>query len=85
MLSTIRKNNFSLDYHIEQLNSALSQIKSVPKESVLPTLQQVQDDLTTTYFFASEGKEKSVYGLFATKVINYGKIYGTTGRKSWEE
>jgi len=85
LLSKIRKNKFSLDYHIEQLNNALSQIKSVPKESVLPTLQQVQEDLTTTYFFASEGKEKSVYGLFATKIINYGKIYGTTGQKSWEE
>jgi hypothetical protein len=85
ILSNIRKNKFSLDYHIEQLNAALSQIKSVPKESVLPTLQQIQQDLTTTYFFASEGKEESVYGLFATKVINYGKISGTTGQKSWEE
>jgi len=85
LLSKIRRNKFSLDYHIEQLNAALSQIKSVPKESVLPTLQQVQEDLTTIYFFASEGKEKSVYGLFATTVINYGKIYSTTGQKSWEE
>ena len=85
ILSNIRRNKFSLDYHIEQLNAALSQIKSVPKESVLPTLQQIQQDLTTTYFFASEGKEESVYGLFATKVINYGKISGTSGQKSWEE
>jgi len=85
LLSKIRRNKFSLDYHIEQLNAALSQVKSVPKESVLPTLQQVQEDLTTIYFFASEGKEKSVYGLFATTVINYGKIYSTIGQKSWEE
>jgi hypothetical protein len=85
LLSTIRRNNFSLDYHIEKLNSALSQIKSVPKESVLPTFQQVEEDLTTTYIFASEGREESVYGLFATRIINYGKIYGPTGQKSWEE
>jgi hypothetical protein len=85
ILSNIPKNKLSLDYHIEQLNAALSQIKSVQKESVLPILQQVQQDLTATYFFASEGKEKSVYGLFATKVINYGKISGTSGQKSWEE
>ena len=85
LLSNIRRNTFTLDYHIEQLNNALSQIKSIPKESVLPTLQRVEEDLTTTYIFASEGKEKSVYGLFATQIINYGKIYGSTGRKSWEE
>jgi ASC-1-like (ASCH) protein len=85
ILSNIRRNKITLDYHIEQLNTALSQIKSVPKESVLPTLQQVEEDLTAAYLFASEGKEKSVYGLFATQVVNYGKIYGPTGRKSWEE
>jgi competence protein ComGC len=85
MLSTIRRNTFSFDYHIDKLNTALSQIKSVPKESVLPTLQQAEEDLKTTYLFASEGKEKSVYGLFATRIVNYGKIYGSIGRKSWEE
>jgi len=85
ILSQIRRNTFSLDYHIENLNSALSQIKSVPKESVLPTLLKVEENLQTAYLFASEGKEKSMYGLFATRVINYGKIDGPTGRKSWEE
>jgi len=85
LLSEMRRNTFTLDYHIEQLNTALSQIKSVQKESVLPTLQQVEEDLTKIYLFASEGKEKSVYGLFATKIVNYGKIFGPIGRKSWEE
>jgi hypothetical protein len=85
IISKIRRNTLSLDYHIEQLNTALSQIKSVQKESVLPILQEVEEELTTTYLFASEGNEESVYGLFATKVINYGKIHGPTGRKSWEE
>jgi hypothetical protein len=85
ILSKIRRNRFSLDHQINQLNTALSQIKSVSKESVLPTLQQIEKDLTTAYLFASEGKEKTVYGLFATRILNYGKVYGTTGRKSWEE
>jgi prefoldin subunit 5/competence protein ComGC len=85
LLSQIRRNTFSLDYHIESLNSALIQIKSVQKESVLPTLLKVEENLQTAYLFASEGKEKSIYGLFATRVINYGKIDGPTGRKSWEE
>jgi hypothetical protein len=85
LLSQIRRNTFSLDYHIESLNSALSQIKSVQNESVLPTLSRVEEELRTAYLFASEGKEKSVYGLFATRIVNYGKIDGPTGRKSWEE
>jgi competence protein ComGC len=85
LLSQIRRNTFSLDYHIESLNSALSQIKSAQKESVLPTLLKVEENLQTAYLFASEGKEKSIYGLFATRIINYGKIDGPTGRKSWEE
>lgn len=85
ILSKIRRNTFSVDDNINQLNTALSQIKSISKESVLPILQQVEENLTSTFFFASEGKEEPVYGVFATRVVNHGKIYGTTGRKSWEE
>jgi competence protein ComGC len=85
LLSGIRRNQFSLDYHIESLNAALSQIKSVPKESILPPLQKIEENLQTTYLFASEGREKSIYGLFATKIVNFGKIDGPTGQKSWEE
>jgi competence protein ComGC len=85
LLSQIRRNTFTLDYHIESLNSALSRIKSVQKESVLPKLQKIEENLKTAYIFASEGKEKSIYGLFATRIVNYGKIDGPTGRKSWEE
>jgi hypothetical protein len=85
ILSQIRRNTFSLDFQIENLNAALSQIKSVPKESVLPTLLRIEENLKKSYLFASEGREKSMYGLFATRIINYGKIDGTTGRKSWEE
>ena len=33
----------------------------------------------------TEGKEIPVYGVFKTKIINNGKVYGKTGRKSWEE
>ena len=85
LLSGIRRNQFSLDYHIESLNAALSQIKSVPKESVLSSLREIEGNLQTAYLFASEGRDKSVYGLFATKIVNFGKIDGPTGRKSWEE
>ena len=84
-LSKIRRNQFSFDSNIDDLNSALSQIKSIPKESVLPALQQIEENMRELYLFASEGKEKSVYGIFSTRIINYGKIYGTTGQKSWEE
>jgi hypothetical protein len=85
LLSGLRRNTFTLDYHIESLNSALAQIKSVPKESVLPAMTKIEEDLQNAFLFASEGKEKSIYGLFATRIINYGKIDGPTGQKSWEE
>jgi len=85
LLSGIRRNTFTLDYHIESLNSALAQIKSVPKESVLPAITKIEEDLQDAFLFASEGKEESIYGLFATRIVNFGKIDGPTGQKSWEE
>jgi hypothetical protein len=85
ILSKIRRNQMSFDPYIEKLNTALSQIKSIPKESVLPALQQIEDNLKNIYLFASEGKEQSVYGLFSTRIVNYGKISDPGGRKSWEE
>jgi len=85
ILSKIRRNQMSFDPYIDNLNTALSQIKAVPKESVLPALQQIEDNLKNIYLFASEGKEQSVYGLFSTRIVNYGKISDPGGRKSWEE
>jgi len=70
---------------VESLNSALAQIKSIPKESILPELQQIDENMKSLYLFASEGEEKTVYGVFKKRIVNYGKIYGTTGTVSWEE
>lgn len=85
ILSKIRRNQMSFDPFIDNLNTALLEIKTIPKESVLPALQQIEDNLKNIYLFASEGKEKSVYGLFSTRIVNYGKISDPGGRKSWEE
>ena len=85
ILSKIRRNQFSFDTYIDNLNTALTQIKAVPKESVLPVLEQVEENLNNIYLFASEGKEQSVYGLFSTRIVNFGKISGPIGQKSWEE
>lgn len=85
ILSGMRRNQFTFDLHIQDLNSALEQIKSVNKESVLPSLLEIDEYLKELYLFASEGKEQSVYGIFSTRIVNYGKIFGTTGQKSWEE
>lgn len=85
ILSGMRRNQFTFDLHIQDLNLALEQIKSVNKESVLPSLLEIDEYLKELYLFASEGKEKSVYGIFSTRIVNYGKIFGTTGQKSWEE
>ena len=85
MLSKVRRNTFSLEPFVESLNSALAQIKSVSKESILPELQQIDENMKSLYLFASEGEEKTVYGVFKKRIVNYGKIYGAMGDMSWEE
>ena len=85
LLSTMRRNTFTFQPFIENLNKALEQIKSVPKESVLPNLQKIDANLKELYLYASEGESKKVYGIFSKQIVNQGKIYGKTGRKSWEE
>jgi hypothetical protein len=49
------------------------------------SLAAIEQDLQELFFFATEGKEESVYGVFNTKIVNHGKMYGRTGEKSWEE
>jgi hypothetical protein len=85
LLSEIRRNEYSFETHINALNKALEQIKSFPTESVLAELQDIEENMKDLFLFASEGKEQAVYGVFNTRIVNYGKIFGTTGRKSWEE
>ena len=85
LLSGIRRNEYSFETHINTLNTALGQIKSIPNESVLSEVQDIEENMKNLFLFASEGKEKSVYGVFQKRIVNYGKIFGSTGRKSWEE
>jgi hypothetical protein len=85
MLSKIRRNTFSFGPFVEGLNDALGQIKSVPKESVLPKLEQIDNNMKSLYLYASEGEERTVYGVFKKRIVNQGKIYGATGVVSWEE
>jgi hypothetical protein len=85
MLSKVRRNTFSFEPFVESLNNALAQIKSVPKESLLSELQNIDENMKSLYLFASEGEEKTVYGVFKKKIVNFGKIYGSTGVMSWEE
>jgi hypothetical protein len=85
ILSKIRRNRYSFDWAIDNLSSSLTKIKSIPTETVIPSLKKIEENLKVVFLFASEGKEIPVYGVFKTKIVNNGKVYGTTGRKSWEE
>jgi len=85
LVSSIRGNRFSFDWAIEDLNSALNNIKNIPASEVIPGLQNIEENMKSVFLFASEGQEKNVYGVFTTKIVNHGKVYGTTARKSWEE
>ena len=76
---------FHLQPFIENLNTALGQIKSVSKESVLSDLQQIEENMQKIYLFASEGETQNVYGVFKKRIENHGKIFGVAGNKSWEE
>jgi Tfp pilus assembly protein PilE len=85
LVSQVRRNRFSFDWAIESLNSALSRIKNVPASDVVPKMRNIEKNMGSVFLFASEGLDKNVYGVFTTKIVNHGKIFGTTGRKSWEE
>ena len=85
ILSDIRRNTFSFDGHIQSLNKALAEIKSMSSNSVVPDLEKIEVNMKNVYLFASEGKNESVYGIFSTRIVNHGKISGPTGQKSWEE
>jgi hypothetical protein len=85
LLSRIRRNKFSFDWFIEKLQTSFSQIKSISSASMLSSIEQIESNLQDIYIFASDGLDESVYGVFSTKISNQGKVYGTTGRKSWED
>ena len=85
ILSKVRRNKFSFDWAINDLNSSLNKIKSLAKETVLPSLRRSEENLKNIFLFASEGKEVPIYGVFKMKIVNNGKVYGKSGRKSWQE
>ena len=85
ILGQIRGNTFSLEMHKERLNTALNQLKAISAESVLPAIKEIDEGMKSLFLFASEGVDQRVYIVFTTKVVNQGKIFGSTGRKSWEE
>ena len=86
LLSGIRKNNYSFDKYKTQIDDALAQIKSNSTgTSLVESLAKSELALQDLFLFASEGKNESVYGIFSTKIVNQGKMYGRTGEKSWEE
>ena len=86
LLSGIRKNTHSFDNHKTLIYEALTQIKSNSSgANLVETLAKTELVLQDLFLFASEGKDESVYGIFSTKIINQGKMYGRTGEKSWEE
>lgn len=86
LLSGIRRNTYSFESLKAQIEDALSQIKSNSTGGNLSEiLRKSEAALQEIYLFAEEGKDESVYGIFTTKIINHGKMYGRTGEKSWEE
>jgi hypothetical protein len=85
VVSQIRRNTYSFNEFIDALNTTHNQITSIPSQSVLSNFNEIEKNLTDDFVFASEGREKNVYGLFTTKIENYGKVFGKTGQKSWEE
>ena len=86
LLSTIRRNQITFDDQKQKLEELLSQTKSnTLGNASLQLLSKIEQELQDLFLFATEGKEESVYGVFNTKIVNHGKMYGRTGEKSWEE
>ena len=86
LLSGIRKNKYSFDKHKAQIEEALAQIKANSSgANLVETLAKSEQALQELFLFASEGKDERVYGIFSTRIVNQGKMYGRTGEKSWED
>jgi hypothetical protein len=85
LVSGIRRNTFSFDNHIVDLEQTMGQIKAVNSAAILPGLEKAEQSLQDAYLLASDGVEETRYGIFKTKIQNEGKVYGKTARKSWED
>ena len=84
-LSTVRRNTFSFNSSTDNLNHALSQIKEISSASVVSALDVIEERLRDVFLDASDGIEKPVYGVFFKRIENHGKVFGRTGRRSWED
>ena len=67
------------------MNIALSKIKDVSSDTVIPILDESEEELQDLFMLISNGRSKRVYGVFYKRVINLGKVDGNVGRKSWED
>ena len=84
IVSGIRRNTFSFVWAKDKLNSEISQIKNIPASEVVAPLEQIKAGLEEAFIYASEGDERTVYGIFTTQIENHGKVYGRSATKSWE-
>jgi hypothetical protein len=64
--------------------SELDQLEQNIKDlNIVPQLEKLETQVSNALLFASEGEEKTVYGIFNKKIENLGYIY--KDNKSWEE
>ena len=85
IVSGIRQNTYSFAWAKDKLNSEISQIKNTPASEVMKPLEQIKEGLEEAFIYASEGDERTVYGIFTTHIQNHGKVYGRAATKSWEK
>jgi hypothetical protein len=85
IISEIRGNTYSFNWANEKFNNELRQIESASAGEVVPALEQIKSGLEEAFIYASEGEERTSYGIFSTHIVNHGKVYGRSSVKSWEE
>jgi competence protein ComGC len=85
ILKKIRKNTYTLDPLLSQLENSYNQYKAVSATEVNSQTNSIVQEIEDILKFAAEGSEVPVYMLFSQKIQNHGRVYGRTGEKSWEE
>jgi hypothetical protein len=85
ILNTIRRNTYTVEPLLSQLENAFSQYKGVSAAEVSNQIGSIEQEIEDILKFAAEGSEVSVYTLFSQKIQNHGRVYGRTGERSWEE
>lgn len=85
ILKTIRRNQYSMEPLMTQLENNYAQYKNVSASDVNAQVISIKQDIEDILQFAAEGSSIPVYTIFSQKVQNHGRMYGRTGEKSWEE